>query len=99
MHVTGLQILHEAEIATVLSVGGWILMYPVRSLFAKAKDFIDGHTKMLQDVKEELVHQRTNCLTTLQSQGTRQIEVLEKMSTTLESIHLDQARLQGRLER
>lgn len=90
-----LQVLHEAEIGLVLAVGGWILMFPVRTLIAKAKELLDTFDKRLSSMQSELVQQRTNCLTTLQNQGDKQIEVLEKMSGTLEQMHLSQAEMAG----
>ena len=41
----------------------------------------------------ELVTQRTNCLTTLQTQGDRQIELLGTMSATLTGMALSQAEM------
>lgn len=46
-------------------------------------------------IHEELVKQRTNCLTTLQSQGDRQIELLGDMSKSLNAIALSQAEMTG----
>ena len=46
-------------------------------------------------IHQELVTQRTNCLTTLQNQGDRQIELLGTMSTTLTGMALSQAEMTG----
>jgi hypothetical protein len=46
-------------------------------------------------IHQELVAQRTNCLATLQTQGDKQIELLSKMSGTLENISLSQAEMVG----
>jgi hypothetical protein len=64
------------------AVGGFIL-FPVRTFIKELKD----KSQLLTDIHTELKSQRTNCLSTLQQQGVRQIELLEKMSDTLSDIH------------
>ena len=66
-------------------------MYP----FHKVKKEWDSLKDSIASAQKELVHQRTNCLATLQDQGAKQIEVLEKCANTLESIHLSQAEMSG----
>jgi hypothetical protein len=39
--------------------------------------------RMVADIHQELTLQRTNCLTTLQEQGERQVELLEKIDEKL----------------
>jgi len=63
-----------------------LIVYPFRWLVNSFKDV----TTQLSGIQTELVHQRSNCLSTLQDQGTRQIELLEKTVGTLEAMHLDQ---------
>jgi hypothetical protein len=46
-------------------------------------------------IHAELVQQRTNCLTTLQTQGDRQIELLGEVSKTLTGMALSQAEMTG----
>ena len=70
-------------------IGG--IMWPFRSVH-KEWVSLKETTKAIQ---EELVQQRTNCLGTLQHQGDRQIEILGKVSDTLENIHLSQAEMTG----
>lgn len=43
----------------------------------------------IASTKAELIHQRTNCLTTLQDQGEKQVELLTKVADTLEGVRLD----------
>ena len=93
--ITPLDILHEAEIGVILSVGAWMLMFPVRTIFKKATDVLNKFETKLTNVETELSAQRTNCLTTLQSQGTEQIKLLEKAVSTLEAIHISQAEMSG----
>lgn len=93
--VTTLQLLHEAEIAIVLSVGGWMILFPVRTLYSKVKEIVDNYKESMKEMKEELITQRTNCLTTLQTQGEEQIKVLNKVSSTLEAMHLAQVEMTG----
>ena len=46
-------------------------------------------------IYSELVTQRTNCLSTLQTQGDRQIELLGKVVDTLGEIRVGQAEMTG----
>ena len=61
------------------------MLYPIR--------YVKREWKILKDTMAsthaELVIQRSNCLNTLQEQGTKQIELLGKMSDTLEGVRLD----------
>lgn len=94
-HTFVLQAVHEAEITVALTVGGWMLMFPVRTLLDKAKKFFEGFDTRLKGIETELSTQRTNCLTTLQSQGAEQITVLKEVSKTLQDMHLDQKEMAG----
>ena len=94
-HTFILQVVHEAEIAGALTVGGWILMFPVRTLIDKAKVFFAGFDARLRSIEVELNTQRTNCLTTLQAQGAEQVTVLNAISQTLTDMHLDQKEMAG----
>lgn len=81
----------KAIVGLVLTGLGALLMYPYKAIkreWAKLNARID-------EAQAELVHQRTNCLFTLQDQGTRQIELLSKCASTLEAIHLSQAEMSG----
>ena len=93
--LTPLEVLHEAEIGLVISVGGWILVFPVKTFLDKAKKVLGSFEEKLDKLQTELSTQRTNCLTTLQEQGKDQIKVLEKMSGTLDSMHQSQAEMSG----
>ena len=73
---------------------GGIILWPFKVLKTKVEEF----TKQMKNVQDELVTQRTNCLTTLQNQGEVQIKLLEKVSTTLTDMHLDQRTLMGKLD-
>lgn len=46
-------------------------------------------------IHEELVKQRTNCLSTLQNQGVEQIELLSKTVAALDGVRLDLAEQTG----
>ena len=59
--------------------GGGLLTTVLGFLGKLAWGSIQHDRKMLADIHNELTLQRTNCLNTLQSQGERQIEVLEKI--------------------
>lgn len=65
-------------VTTGLASGG--LLTTVLGFLGKlAWGTIKHDRKMLADIHNELTLQRTNCLSTLQSQGERQINVLEKI--------------------
>jgi hypothetical protein len=87
----------EAAVGIIFSVGGWILVFPLRTFTKTVKTEWAEKTKMLESVHKELTEQRTNCLTTLQKQGTEQIKVLEKAVDLLDKIHTSQAEMSGYL--
>ena len=70
-------------------------MFPVRTLIEKAKEFFAGFDSRLKGIEVELSTQRTNCLTTLQSQGAEQVLVLREVAKTLTDMHLDQKEMAG----
>jgi hypothetical protein len=83
------------EVVITLMVTGFLaaVAYPFRQ--AKAK--WDAMTTKLDDVHKELTTQRSNCLATLQSQGTQQIEFLEKAVDALNDIKGDNREVLGYL--
>ena len=68
-------------------------MYP----FRKAKKEWTSLKETTQAIQNELAQQRTNCLTTLQEQGVKQIELLTKAADTLDGVRLDLAEQTGYL--
>lgn len=93
-----LQLIHEAEIALALSLGSWVVLFPVRAMFSKFKHEWKSKSEMLKAVHTELAQQRTNCLTTLQSQGDEQVKLLTKVSETLDDMRLSQSEMVGYLK-
>src|SRR6266566_244894 len=89
--------LSEAATGVMLSVGGWILVFPLRSLIKSVKAEWAEKMKTLDYIQVELTTQRTNCLKTLQDQGTEQIKLLGKAVDTLDKIHVSQAEMSGYL--
>jgi hypothetical protein len=86
---------HEIVVTVIIAVGGSALMYPFRKIkqeFAEAKEALSA-------VHKELVAQRTNCLSTIQTTGAEQVKLLEKAVDVLEAMHLDQRELLGRLDK
>lgn len=91
-------------------IGGALLAFPTykvgRWVFEKAGGWlwdstvgaIQADRKWKSDVKQELVTQRTNCFTTLQSQGVRQIDLLEKLSAEQQQTNLLLAEQSGYLK-
>jgi hypothetical protein len=92
-------LLWEAVSGVVLSVGGYIVLFPIRTLISSIKTAWAVQTKALTDIQAELVAQRTNCLSTLSSQGESQIELLKETVKVLNDMHLDQRTLLGRLDK
>lgn len=97
-HITILQLVHEIQISIALTVGSWFMLFPFKMFVKKIVGAWNEQEEILKSVKEELITQRTNCLKTLQEQGTKQIEVLEKMSDTLDSMRTSQAEMSGFLK-
>ena len=91
--------IHEGIAAIVLSVGGWILVFPVRTFLSSIKDAWHGQTKLLSDCISELTNQRTNHLKHIEDANEKQVDLLEKVSETLTDMHLDQRTLLGRFDR
>jgi hypothetical protein len=89
------QFWHEAFLSIIVAIVGAVAMWPIR----KIKEGAKALKTQLDTMQSELVTQRTNCLTTLQNQGERQIELLEKTVDTLEAMHLDQRTLLGKLDK
>jgi hypothetical protein len=89
------QFVHELVFAGIITIVGAIAMWPIRKVKTAYKELQDA----INSTHAELILQRTNCLQTLSNQGDKQVELLERMNGTLEAIHLDQARLSGRLDK
>lgn len=88
-----LSLWHEFLLTGGVSVCLWFLCYPFRQLLNKLKEKSD----MLDEVHDELITQRTNCLTTLQQTGKQQLAILEKICDTQAAMHLMQAEFMGRM--
>lgn len=69
-------------------------MWPVK----KAKRIWTENQEKLDKIASELAVQRTNCLTTLQDQGERQIALLTKAVDALDGIRVTQAEMSGYLK-
>ena len=84
---------HELVSTVLVSalIGG--IVYPFKS----AKKKWEGMISKLDEVHSELKAQRTNCLSTLQNQGDKQIELLRDTVKVLNDMHLDQRELLGKL--
>jgi hypothetical protein len=79
------QFKHEAVITILVSGFLTVVSYPLR----RAKKEWFALVNKLDGVHNELTVQRSNCLATLQHQGTAQIELLSKAVETLTDIRLD----------
>lgn len=86
-----LKYIHAASWAGAVAVGGYVAMFPLRYMVNLVKD----RFKVLDDVRDELETQRTNCLATIQANGSAQLILLERMATTLDQMHNSQSELAG----
>jgi hypothetical protein len=89
------QYIYGGILTSAISFGGWLVLFPLRSLITKLKAEWGSKGAILVDMQREMTLQRTNCLSTLQQQGSKQIELLEKTNQTLEAIHLGQSEMSG----
>ena len=87
--------IHEIVVSAILAIAGSAAMWPIRKVQKAYKEA----TEKLEAVHTELTEQRTNCLATVSHQGNAQIELLSKVASTLEAMHLDQRELLGRLDK
>lgn len=87
--------IHEGILAVALSVGSYVILFPIRNFFKTIKAEWYSAADKLAKVQAELEAQRTNCLTTLQAQGDTQIGLLQKAVDTLGDMHLDQKETLG----
>lgn len=85
------QFSHELMLSGLLTIVGAVCMYPFRKLIQAYTEITDK----LTGIHAELTRQRSNCLTTLQNQGEKQIELLDKACDTLEALHLGQVEMSG----
>jgi hypothetical protein len=86
---------HELIFTALIAILGAVAMWPIKLV---KKSYEDAMEK-LEEVHSELVAQRTNHLSHIEASNEKQVELLGKVAETLEAIHLDQARLLGKLDR
>jgi hypothetical protein len=79
-------------------VGRWTLEKAGGWLWELTLGAIQADKQWKSEVKQELVLQRTNCLSTLQAQGKVHIELLEKLSTEQQQTNLLLAEQSGYLK-
>jgi hypothetical protein len=84
-------LLWEAVSGIVLSLGGYILLFPIRTLIKGITAKWDEQTLALKETKAELL--------TLGTQGDTQIDLLKDVVKVLNDMHLDQRTLLGRLDK
>ena len=77
--------IYKALVGLALTGLGGLLVWP----FKKAKKEWASLKDAVSSTQAELVLQRTNCLSTLSSQGVEQIKLLGKVSETLDGLRLD----------
>ncbi len=81
----------KSLVGLVVAGAGAAMLYP----FRKVKKEWASLKEAVTSTQAELVLQRTNCLGTLQEQGTEQIKLLSKATDTLDGIRLDLAEQTG----
>jgi hypothetical protein len=77
--------LAKAFVSLVVAGIGALMLWPVRKI---RKEWVSLKDAVVA-TKQELEHQRTNCLQTLQNQGVEQVKLLTKMSDTLDGVRTD----------
>lgn len=87
------QFWHELVFTVLIAIVMGAAMWPIKKISKAYKELLDGQ----KAVQTELSTQRTNCLTTLQAQGDRQVDLLVELNKTLTDMHLDQRTLLGLL--
>lgn len=85
------QFLYKVAISAVVGVIMTVVLWPFRKA---RKEWIALKSEQAL-IHQELVQQRTNCLTTLQQQGVQQIELLGKTVAALDGVRLDLAEQTG----
>jgi hypothetical protein len=84
----------KAIIGLLVTGIGTLLLWP----FRKARQEWIGLKKGIAETQAELITQRTNCLSTLQDQGEKQITLLGEAVGVLREIHTSQAEMSGFLK-
>lgn len=89
---------HEGIWAGGLAVISWIFLFPFRHAAKYIKEQWEQKSALLTNINSELILQRTNCLTTLQTQGGEQTAALKEVAKTLTDIRVELASQTGHLE-
>jgi hypothetical protein len=84
-------ILYKALVGLLVTGVGALILLPFRKV---KKEWISLKDS-IASTKAELIQQRTNCLTTLQSQGAEQITLLSKTVDALENVRYELAEQTG----
>jgi len=91
-HIVG-QFMHELVFTGIITVIGAILMWPYKNIKAAYNELHSA----VKATHAELVLQRENCLSTIQTQGSEQVKILGKVADTLDGVRLDLAEQTGYL--
>lgn len=89
-----MQVFYKTATTAAVGVIMAILLWPFRRVRKEWLAFKEKQEAMHQ----ELVKQRTNCLSTLQLQGATQVELLGKTVAALDGVRLDLAEQTGYLK-
>ena len=84
-------IFYKAAIGLLVTGLGTLMLFPIRKARAEWVSLKESTAA----IQKELETQRINCLSILQTQGDRQIELLEKVAGTLGDISISQSRMTG----
>lgn len=87
-------LLWEAVSGIVLSIGGYIVLFPIRTLFGNIKAKWDEQTKTQAEQTMALEEVKTG-LSRLGTQGDKQIDLLSKAVNVLDAMHLSQVEMTG----
>lgn len=89
------QFYHELVFTIIISVLGVVAMWPIKKVTKAYTDL----TGRLDVMSKELEVQRTNHLSHIEASNDKQVEILEKVSDTLQAMHTDQRILLDRIGR
>lgn len=88
------EFIHEIVVTMLIGVIGSVAMWPIKRI---TRAYEETMVK-LEVVHQELVQQRTNHLSHIEMSNEKQVEILGKVASTLEAMHLDQRELLGRVK-
>jgi hypothetical protein len=88
------EFIHEIVVTVLIGIAGSVAMWPIKRL---RSTYVETMGK-LEIIHQELTQQRTNHLSHIEASNEKQVEILSRVASTLDSMHLDQRELLGRIK-